>query len=554
MIVDFLKYFYTSDFDDTVILKNRNRDFTVRNVKPLISEKITFLKTVKEKKVILFAGDTFEFFLNFFACIFAGKEIFILNNEKSASSHEGFVFTTQCDTKDSGTVVPVKNCPSEPICSDDTEVFGAVDPDKILVNIFTSGSAGERKCVKKNLRCLICEATDLAAELDLKNSKTVISTTTCNYLFGLTFSLMLPLYSGIVVNTDRISYPENIFGENLLFITTPSFLAKLAKYNKSAPVVFEKIITAGSKLKESEFLYALNSALSVTEIYGSTESGVIAHRESPEENLKLFDNVEIIANDKIFVKTNYSLEKFHESGDGIFLFDNRKIAVTGRKDRILKINEKRVSAQELEKCLEEYPFVKEAYCTSIDGKISVFAALSPSGYQYVFENGIPALKRILKNFVAEHFEVTPKIFKFTDEIPKNERGKVDCDKVLQILNLNMSYPLICSRDVSNDFAVLKIFFYRNCNVFKGHFAGFPILPGVVQLLFAAMMIKDVFGRDCTVGQIRKVKFKRTITPNSAVELKIFRKNTGFEFKYYNNKSEECSSGILPSENVFEGEK
>lgn len=534
MTAKILNYFYTNDFDEKIVITGNNQDYTVKEIKPLIAKKINFLLKITQSKVILTANNNYDFFLNFFACIFAKKEIILQNDEKHLIKEDALVLTTQT--------------------SDDiTEHFEKIDIKKAIVNIFTSGSSGESKCVQKSLENLIQEAEDLSNELNLENIETVISTAPFNHLFGLTFYFMLPLIQGFTINLERISYPENITGKHLLFVTTPSFLEKMHKYQDKPQVKLEKIITAGARLKNEEFNFALDIANSVTEIYGSTESGVIAHRETPCCNLKLFKNVEIINKDnQTYLKTNYSIENIQKSGDIIKLLQNREIELLGRSDRILKIQEKRISAQEIEKFLEEHRFVKEAYCFSNNDKICALISLKDAGFKYIFKNSIPALKKELKNYTRQQFEIVPQVFKFIDEIPKTERGKCDREKIFNIFQTNMSYPLICERKKLENEAELKVYFYKHCNFFKGHFENFPILAGVVQILFASMVIKDIFNLECSIGQIRKIKFKNIIEPDKIINLRVEQKKSNFEFTYYNNDNI-YSSGVLPIKNIFEGE-
>lgn len=529
MTANFLKYFYTNDYDDFELIKWQNRRYSVGDLKPIILDRIAIFKSLAEKNVTFATSDNFEFFVNFLACVFAEKEITL---KPCADDVLG------CEKCDVG-----QKC---------LENFDKINTDNVIINLFTSGSSGENKCVKKSLTNLIDEAFDLIDEIDLKDAKTVISTTNFNFLFGLTFYLMLPLNAGMCIDLDRISYPEEITGKNLLFITTPSFLEKMSKYQEKPPVKLEKIITAGAKLKRDEFKFALEISKSVTEIYGCTESGVIAHREHYQDKLKLFRNVEISEGAQTLVKTNYSCEKTQISGDSIKVLANREIELDGRLDRVLKIQEQRISAEEIENYLATNNFVKEAYCFETDGKVAPLVALSELGYDFVFKNDITKIKKELKAYLHERFNVIPQKFKFIDEIPRTERGKVDKARIFEIFKINMSYPLIVNREIDADCAQFEVYFYRHCNFFKGHFENFPILAGVVQLLFAQILAKSSFGVNCGAGQIRKVKFKNIIEPDKIIKLKIKRSENYVEFSYFDDEKM-YSSGILPIKNVFRGE-
>jgi 3-hydroxymyristoyl/3-hydroxydecanoyl-(acyl carrier protein) dehydratase len=58
--------------------------------------------------------------------------------------------------------------------------------------------------------------------------------------------------------------------------------------------------------------------------------------------------------------------------------------------------------------------------------------------------------------------------------------------------------------------------------FKGHFPGFPILPGVVQLDWAVRIASERFGFTTTPREVLKLKFKSVIIPPKEVKLTLSR--------------------------------
>jgi len=68
--------------------------------------------------------------------------------------------------------------------------------------------------------------------------------------------------------------------------------------------------------------------------------------------------------------------------------------------------------------------------------------------------------------------------------------------------------------------------------FPGHFAGHPVLPGVVQLHWAACAAQLFFGHAEPPHRIDRLKFKKVIIPPQIVELRLEKPKPGevqFEF-------------------------
>lgn len=526
MTANYLKYFYTNKFDEKVILKNKNKTYTVLEIKNLIGKKLDFLKNIQEENIEIDANDSFEFIINFFASTFSSKTIYPV-----------------CTPKNDGGMYRLKEQTGEK-CSD----FPKINPEDIMIVFSTSGSAGKKKEIKKSLKNLIKESEDLAEEFGFLQDIEFVSTTTLNHLFGMTFHFMFALNSGGIINTDRINYPENLKGKNQVLISSPSFLGKMAKYNESC--LLNTIITAGAKLDDKTFDYALKISKNVIEIYGSTETGIIAYRKDYQDNFRVFKNVSIVPKeDYTNVSTPYSISRENIIKDAIKLLPNGEIELFGRTDRVLKIQEKRISAENLEDELLKNDYVNEAYCLKCGEKLACLVALKNSGMDFALKYGIPKLKKVLKSFLDDKFEIVPQKWKFIDEIPKTINGKIDLEKIEEIFNLNLSLPLVLSREYELNAATYKLYFYRNCNFFKGHFENYPILPGVVQLLLAILFTKDAFGISCNSGQFRRIKFSNLVTPDKIIDLRLETTERGIDFSYVDSEKK-YSSGLLPLKNYW----
>ena len=191
------------------------------------------------------------------------------------------------------------------------------------------------------------------------------------HLFGTTFHLMYPLCNKQIINTDKILYPDTLNNSNCVFVSTPAFLSLFKKFNIKFLTPPNYIITAGSKLKNDIFAY-LEKQSNIIEIYGSTETGIVAYRKkATDETLKLFPNVKIRKNkSSVSVTSPYSYENTTTISDDLTI-EKRFIKFNNRTDRILKIQEKRISAEDIEQKTNKHELIGNSYCFKYKDKIAI---------------------------------------------------------------------------------------------------------------------------------------------------------------------------------------
>ncbi|MBQ9245131.1 AMP-binding protein [bacterium] len=529
-----LELFTTSKYDNDILIKTENKIYTIKEIKSIISGKISVIDKLK-KNVVILSGDNFSFIINFFASIYTEKNIFLITEKQKLKE-----LSVDFDILDED-------------CSRKSENFNfpAIDIKKANINFYTSGSTTTPKCIKKSLYNLITEAKDAAEELKFQEKPLVVkSSTTMCHLFGTTFHFMFPICNGHIIDTKCVLYPEDVNEQNCLFVSTPAFLSALEKYNSKFKENPQYIITAGAKLDNKTFKY-LEEYSQITEIYGSTETGIIAYRKHSSDNeLTLFPNIKILENGKL--KTEYGYEDEIEINDNIEIKGN-KIKVTGRKDRILKIYEKRVSVETIENKLIKTNFVKQSYCFKYNDKLASICALTEQGKNFLIQNGIQQLKKILKIDIKEVSDVVPQKWRFCDELPISQTGKLNKSFIEYLFNVNFSFPVVLDTKKERNKVTYKLYFYKNCNFYEGHFPNYPITPGVTQLYLANELAKYSFNKSVTAGQIKKIKFSNIIFPESIINLVLQQTDKSIIFSY--NKDDKIfSSGEFLIDNIFEGEK
>ena len=497
--------------DEKIILKHKNKEYSWHDLKKLIIPRAAFLKKSKCKNLLLCCDDHFEFIINFLAGVYAGKEIFLLQDSTKMYLLEGEFITE------------IKNLEEE-------FELPEINPEKVFINLFTSGSTSTPKKVHKNLQNVLSEADDMYELFPIDKSLVFVTTTKLTHMFSLTFAFIMPLVKGFVINADVVKFPEQITDKNYVFITSPSFLDMMAKYDNN-PQPPKYIFSAGAPLKNSTFKYFEKNSR-VVDIYGSTETSTVGYKTSSDAaGLTIWSNVKISTDtdSRLRVKSNYFLEDELTVNDIVEISGNT-FKVLNRSDRILKIQEKRISAVELEEYLNRHSLIENSYCFKNGERAAAIVVLTPQGKEELLNTGVPDFTKNLKIHVRKYSEIVPQRWRFLDEIPKTTSGKVDKEKIEKIFGLNLAMPLIFTRNITGNHAEFELTFLRHSNFFKGHFTEIPILPGVVQLFFAHFFAEDSFGK-ISGSKIKKIKFSKIIKPDTIVKLKLKDNDLSVDYTY-----------------------
>jgi 3-hydroxymyristoyl/3-hydroxydecanoyl-(acyl carrier protein) dehydratase len=109
----------------------------------------------------------------------------------------------------------------------------------------------------------------------------------------------------------------------------------------------------------------------------------------------------------------------------------------------------------------------------------------------------------------------------------------------------MQLPVIEALERSNDHVKLRFVISPTLRYFEGHFAGCPVLPGVVQVGWAIEFARLHIPFSARFRSLAAVKFTRVIQPNAVIALDLVadaaRRALSFE---YRSGDEACSSGRI----------
>lgn len=526
--------FLTDKFDNKIAFIEKDKSYTFLDFKKMVSSKMDELKS-KGNNVVILEDNRLSFIINFFASIFLNKNIYLVSDIKKLS----FI-------KSDFEILKNENINFK----DDFE-FIIPDFKDVNINFYTSGSTGMPKAIGATLYNLIIEAFDISNLCNFDSNSTVLSSAKLSHRYGLVTYLLFPILSKMTISLDEVAYPDMCNIENSILITTPTFLNSIFKFDNRFKIIPKYIFSAGSKLKDDIFQY-FEEITKVIEIYGSTETGDIAYKFLHSENLKLFNCVKIEANEEnVKIISPYIKQNETVINDSIKVIDN-EIIFNKRTDRLYKIYEKRISADEIEIKLKENELIVDSFVIKHKEKLACLCALSQKGKDYIINNGISKLTKNLKQYLLNYFEIIPQKWKYVDEIPMNSFGKKDKNLIEKIFNINLSTPVILDRKLDNNLITYKIFFNKSCNFFKGHFEQVKIVAGVVQLYYAKEFANIHFNLSINEGQMKRIKFSNVILADSIVYLNLEYDEKHVNFKFYNN-DKIYSQGVFLCENIFEGQ-
>ena len=112
----------------------------------------------------------------------------------------------------------------------------------------------------------------------------------------------------------------------------------------------------------------------------------------------------------------------------------------------------------------------------------------------------------------------------------------------------MRFPNVLARAGDGDTRHFELDISEDLIWFKGHFPGYPVLPGVVQLRWAVELADESFGVGIGPREVMRLKFKSVIVPPLRVELTLRQTGCGEVQFAYASKGHDYSQGKL----IFNG--
>ncbi len=110
----------------------------------------------------------------------------------------------------------------------------------------------------------------------------------------------------------------------------------------------------------------------------------------------------------------------------------------------------------------------------------------------------------------------------------------------------MKEPIVISHNLAENQLELELEIPEEIIYFAGHFEGYPLLPGVVQIHWAEYYARQYFPQIGLFTRLENVKFHSMIRPNKVVNLSLtyFPEKRKVSFSYFDGEQKYSSGRIL----------
>ena len=437
-----------------------------------------------------------------------------------------------------------------------------LDLDQCRLLLCTSGSSGEPKLIEKRLRQLANEAEVLEAQwgADLAGAS-IIGSVAAQHIYGLLFRVIWPLCAGRPVLRRALPFPEDIQlasrkQASFCLVASPALLKRMGD-NLDWPALsrVRRVFSSGGPLptEAAEFLLQ-RLGQAPTEIYGSSETGGIAWRQGGSL-WQPFAGVELSQDEHGALRiASPCLPAGHveQTADAARIQADGRFELLGRLDRIVKLEEKRISLPMLESALAEHPFVSEARLSVIEGNRAFLAgliALSDAGLHALRNQGRRSLTQALRRHLAQYCEALalPRRWRLVRQLPGNSQGKLPQAQLDALLQAPRPLaPERLSERMEEDQWHLELGVPVDLAHFSGHFPQTPVLPGVVQIDWAISLARELIEDLPPRFQGMEVlKFQQLARPGDRLQLtlRFDAERSKLHFSYRNGDAP-CSSGRI----------
>lgn len=437
-----------------------------------------------------------------------------------------------------------------------------LDLDHCHLRLCTSGSSGEPKLIDKRLRQLANEVEILEERwgADLGDA-CIIGSVAAQHIYGLLFRVLWPLCAGRTFLRRALPFPEDIQlasreHASFCWVASPALLKRMGdNLDWAALRSVRQVFSSGGPL-DTDAAVRLQQRLgqAPTEIYGSSETGGIAWRQG-DKLWQPFAAVQLSQDEQGALRVaSPCLPEGHveQTADAVRIEADGRFELLGRLDRIVKLEEKRISLPMLERALADHPYVSEARLGVIKDNrayLGALVALSGAGLHALRNGGRRALTEALRKHLTAHCDALalPRRWRLVRQLPYNAQGKLPQAQLDALLQAPRTVqPERLSASQSDDHWQLELGIPPDLAHFTGHFPQTPVLPGVVQIDWAIALARElIVDLPPRFQGMEVLKFQQLARPGDQLQLTLrFDRERGKLHFAYRNGEAPCSSGRI----------
>ena len=267
----------------------------------------------------------------------------------------------------------------------------------------TGGTTGQPQLWAKSARNLLAEALFHAHALQVGAHDHILATAAPHHIYGLLFSVLLPLVSPATVERTSPFFPQEIAGRiessgATILVSTPAHLRALASCLSSRHRL-RLVLSSGAPLSSADSAeFHARTGIWPLEVYGSTETGGVAIRRQdvadapwlplPDVEVGVGVGVdgETLRVRSPFVSANASGDDAFVTGDRAEIFPDGRFLLLGRVDGVVKVGGKRVALSEVESVLRALDGVSDAVVLALPSEsgrgqeiVALAASQRPAG-------------------------------------------------------------------------------------------------------------------------------------------------------------------------------
>ncbi|EPI5809926.1 AMP-binding protein [Vibrio vulnificus] len=408
------------------------------------------MKQTEARRVALCAANSYQFAIGFFALCFSGKAIVLPGNYQPAALDElSCEFDLLlCDEEVGSNLRQAYQLISGTLSTCKPASFPHLLLEQVGLTLFTSGSSGTPKAIRKTLQQLDSEIAVLEQLFgqQLQDCR-IESTVSHQHIYGLLFRVLWPLCAGRAFAQTNLEYPEQLVAhasDQTALISSPALLKRLTSEHHSSP--FACVFSSGGPLSYAAAMHA-QTLFSQTpwEVFGSTETGGIACRQQHQANTpwQLFPGIDVELNQENCLRLrspHIDGENWYQTADECEMVSERQFLLKGRTDRVIKLEEKRISLVEVEKRLDHLDWINESVVIPMteSDRLTLVAAivLTSAGTTKLNELGKGKFWLLLRGELRQWLEpiAIPRRYRVVSEIPLNSQGKRLTNQIEQLFH------------------------------------------------------------------------------------------------------------------------